>query len=415
LVNKEGILLASVDAKKYLLIFPLLLILIMLPYIILDAYPTIFWFSKIILLLFMAAVTFIWMTKARTHISAVETLIILLHFFYFLLGFVNYIAFAGWVGAFDFFFNAYIFVAAVFFYYIIPGQALLTKKYSMLLVALTNFHSANIILQYLTGQDLFGNQPIGERYWGMFGYGAPTGGIFLSMLYFIPFLLLRGAPRVISILMCSFAIIMTGDRGPIVQMFLSLLAAISIYSLYAKQYLHILYAFMFILLGAYYAISNDLIPERVFVFYDFLVYNGFSWGEISANSSLLSVEGYVHKWTLIFLNWFSTTNLFNMIVGSGLGATDVMLSEIAGVGRPHNILIEVVITYGILGGLMMLLIFLYLIRMAPLNSIILFPSIIPFAFQSIYSSNLFVLFLIQIYIYKSLQSMTVTSRHEKNP
>jgi hypothetical protein len=258
------------------------------------------------------------------------------------------------------------------------------------------FCSFDVILQSILGVNILGLEPpINGRYWGMFVFGAPSFGVFASILFFGACFYLRGKYLMLGSIIV--AVLLSGDRGAI----LSLLWSMTMYVLFIRKNLsEILLAGVFF--GAVIVILANfswLIPARILSLVDFLfefwepsfdVGNIFGLAEAPESAS---IAGYIQKYQLIWTGWFSWDNGLNAFFGTGWGLTHEKLAEVTGVGRPHNLLLELVIIYGIFTPLLFLKFILLLSKHKKFSTLIIVYTS-PFMFYSVYSFNFFIIFIL---------------------
>jgi hypothetical protein len=258
------------------------------------------------------------------------------------------------------------------------------------------FYSFDVVFQYFTGENVIGwDQNTSNRYWGFFYYGAPTAGIFISMLFYIPWFVFTGAKRVAIYVLLIAALLMTNDRGPILQI-------LTISVVYGLIYKPKVTTFL-ILLAVALLYSIDL-PNRVELVRQLAVDVVFGNEFIYHEDDIYSINGYLDKYILIINNWFSLSNATNFIVGAGIGGSELILKELIGLSRPHSHLLEFFITFGIFTGSFLIFLLVRFVASMKQCGIILAPIVFPFSFSSIYSFNWFILAVIAVICIQLLQN-----------
>ena len=275
------------------------------------------------------------------------------------------------------------------------------KFISILLV----FHSIDVIFQALFGVNVVGLPPyINDRNWGMFFYGAPTSGVFISMVFFIPWFFLKGWLRVFLYILFIAALLLSNDRGPVIQVFTILL----VYGMVYKFKLAITFVTLLLLIMlSMYGSILEYLPSRVGLlvrsFHHFIEYgiNDFL-AMVSENS--FSIKAYQEKYLAIYYGWFNFSNISHVFFGSGIGITHTILEEYTGVGRPHHTILELLITFGVCVFAYFFVILTKVIKKFKSISVVIMPALFPFSFSTIYSFNWFILFLSacisMVYIYR---------------
>lgn len=274
----------------------------------------------------------------------------------------------------------------------------LPKYVSLILL----FYSLDVLLQAIVGLNVFGIEPFGVRNWGFFVYGAPSAGVFIAMLFFVPWFWLAGAKRVAVYAIVISALIVSNDRAPVAQ----ILAAILFYLVFIRAKYILTVASLVTCFLAFYALSYlNLVPSRVHLLFDaffYMIENKHGISDLIQDSSIaasFSLHGYIDKWVSIFSNWFVIGNWFNVMFGTGIGITPVILAEYTGdVGRPHSNILEVIITFGLVPFSYFVAMFISFVRQYKSVSIVVLPALLPFSFYSIYSFNWFFLFIISLVV-----------------
>lgn len=275
------------------------------------------------------------------------------------------------------------------------------------------FHSLDIIFQTIFTFNIAGIEPVyigkgflSNRNWGFFNYGSPTAGYFFSMLFFIPLFCLQGIKRILFYILLITAIILTNDRGPIIQ----LSFAILYYFIVIKRYYF--QSFIGISLfatGIYYLNNMKILPTRIGNVIDviqFYTING--WSNLIINydqkdSDLVKVAlhhqnlyGYMEKISILINQWYTYDNLIYNLFGIGLGSSDLVMGSLTDLGRPHNLIIEILAVTGLIPGLILVLLILKFMKKNKDYVLIFLPTISPLTTHSITSFNFMFLIFFQI-------------------
>jgi hypothetical protein len=276
------------------------------------------------------------------------------------------------------------------------------KYFSILLIA----YSLDVIFQSIYGVNILGIEPpIYGRNWGMFVYGAPTAGIYISMMFFVPWFWLKGPKLVMVYCLVIVALFLSNDRGPILQ----IMAILFIYSFIYHFKLTITLFVFFIVFVINFDFSYEYLPHRIGMLFKLLSHiMDFGVNDLISNSSVsseYSIQAYIAKYVLIYNGWFSFDNIWNLLFGTGIGITSIILEQYTGVGRPHSNVLEFIITFGLLYSTYFIILVMVVIKRTKKISIVIMPALFPFSFQSLYSFNWFILFiaacLVMIYSYKT--------------
>ncbi|MFY4858283.1 hypothetical protein ACOTVL_07500 [Aliarcobacter butzleri] len=115
-----------------------------------------------------------------------------------------------------------------------------------------------------------------------------------------------------------------------------------------------------------------------------------------------SVFAYLNIWITNFNIWFRIENILYIIFGSGFGNLQAYFIYHGGYDRTHNMLLEIIMTFGLFGSFIIFNIFRKLITFSKPESLIVITHFSPFLFFSLYSANQIILFLISFFIYKNL-------------
>lgn len=249
-------------------------------------------------------------------------------------------------------------------------------------------YSVDVLIQRVVGVDLFGLQPFGERYWGVFSYGAPTFGVFISTVFFVPWFFLESKlKRVLVCVLYLAALLAASDRAPLVQLFLALV-------LFVPAPLILKLAFGGgLITGAYYLVwaNPEWLPEKIRLLLDavqLLIIRGPSdFLTDSATLRQLSLDAYLEKWVDVLSAWFTYDNVVNVVFGTGWGALPHVLRDTAGWSRPHSTYLELVISLGVIGAVVLTVVLLALWWRHPRRFLLLAPIVLPFAFFSVFSAN----------------------------
>lgn len=256
-------------------------------------------------------------------------------------------------------------------------------------------HCIDVIFQSVFGFNVLGIvPPIEGRNWGMFVYGAPSAGSYISMMFFVPLFWLRGFRLVVAYVVIGLALFMANDRGPVLQIF----SILFVYGLFFYFKVMMLIIVLFASLLYLFDFGYEVLPERIAMAVkavSYVVEYGVS-GLISDHrlANEYSIGGYLEKYASIYNGWFSMDNMWNVLFGSGIGITSVVLEEYAGIGRPHNNVLEFLITFGVLPSIYFILFVVGVVMREKKASIVLMPALFPFSFFSIYSFNWFFLFIL---------------------
>ena len=85
------------------------------------------------------------------------------------------------------------------------------------------FYSLDLIFQYFFSFNIIGIEPVlGNKNWGFFDMGSPPAGHFLSIFYFFPYFFTNGLKRFLIYLIITAGILVSGDRGPVIQILFSI-------------------------------------------------------------------------------------------------------------------------------------------------------------------------------------------------
>ena len=264
-------------------------------------------------------------------------------------------------------------------------------------IAVALFYCIDAIYQYVNGIDLFGFPTRNNRSWGAFYFGAPTFGIFLSFVFFLPFFYLKNRwLKLVVIAIFVGGLIVANDRAPIVQIVLAVILFAPFRPWY--RFLVIGFALTPILLVP---AMDPLVSNRVISLYWGLHLLFFEPESTEARTFLsqYGLIGYLLIWEGIIDGWLRWANLLNVLFGTGWGSSlDAVRSVSEGEsGRPHSIHLDILMVWGIVGYILVLgwLIRLYWHHR---ETFVIFASVVlPFSFFSLTSSNyLFLMTIIYI-------------------
>jgi hypothetical protein len=254
------------------------------------------------------------------------------------------------------------------------------------------FYCVDVIYQYFNGVNLFGFTPRNNRIWGAFYFGAPTFGIFLSFVFFLPFFYLKRR-WLKSVVVVIFAVTMfiANDRAPIVQTVLAILLFMSL------RPWHKLLAFGFALTPILLVtVSDPSASNRVIAIYEGVNFFLFSKDSAELEGFLNSygMTAYLDIWGGVTGGWFRWDNLVNVLFGTGWGSAPDAAASVSEFGRPHNIHLELLIIWGVVGYAAVLGWLIRLYRRHRETFVIFATAVLPFGFFSLTSSNY--LFMITI-------------------
>ncbi|MDB0048180.1 hypothetical protein N9F12_01940 [Burkholderiaceae bacterium] len=254
---------------------------------------------------------------------------------------------------------------------------------AVIIIAL--FYCADVLLQHINGVDLFGFEPRNGRIWGAFYFGAPTFGSFLSFVFFLPFFYLKGR-WLKSTVVVIFAITMfiANDRAPIVQTILAVLLFMPL------SRWHKLLAFGLIMTPLMFVtITEPSATNRVIAIYEGINIFLFGKDPAAVESYLISygMTAYLDIWGGVIGGWFNWDNLVNVLFGTGWGSAPDSAARISDFGRPHNIHLELLIVWGVVGYAAFLSWLIMLYRRHRDTFVIFSTAVLPFGFFSLTSSN----------------------------
>lgn len=277
-----------------------------------------------------------------------------------------------------------------------PARSPITEKSGKFIAWCLVAYSLDVIWQFVYKVDMLGIEPYGEvRNWGLFILGAPTFGVFAVSMFFAPWFYLNIPNKLFAYSIVIPAIFMANDRAPVLQLLACLI--FGIFFIKRKLLVTSLVAGSIAVLTIL-LVFLDLMPFRIKLLLDFIAWavqnpnSAFQLQGGDETSKLFSVYDYINTWSTIVNNWFSVGNYENVIYGSGWGAARDTLQYVAGVSRPHSVILELVVTFGFSS-----VIFIFalnrLIKKYRVNSLLVMPFFMPFLFFSVYSFNLFILFV----------------------
>jgi len=262
-------------------------------------------------------------------------------------------------------------------------------------IAVAFFYCADAIYQYFNGVDLFGFSTRNNRSWGSFYFGAPTFGIFLSFVFFLPFFYLKNWwLKLVVIAIFVSGLIVANDRAPVVQIMLATL----FFAPFRPGYRLLVIGFALtpiLLVPAMDPSASNRISSLYWGLNLFL----FNRESAEFQGYLLSygLTNYLHIWEGIIDGWFRWDNLFNVLFGTGWGSSLDAARSVSAGGRPHGIHLDILIVWGIVG---YMAVFGWLIRLYWRHRetfVILASVVLPFSFFSLTSSNyLFMMTIIYI-------------------
>ena len=250
-----------------------------------------------------------------------------------------------------------------------------------------------------------GTLPIVQEIGAFFYSGAPSFGIFAILVVFIPFFCLNDKWAKVSTLLIFLAILFSNDRGPIIV--LALLTFMIFPLLFSKTRLIILYIFLFCLLLSLFKFEIE--PARLKLLLEFfkvISREGISLENVFsvAQNKKYSFGAYLIKWDLIITNWFTYENILGVLFGTGFGVTHQIVAQFTDgvVGRPHNVALEILLTFGVVGSLYFLYLLAFIIKTYKQHSLLILSIFIPVLNFTVYSFNILLLLLISILIMKDL-------------
>lgn len=252
-------------------------------------------------------------------------------------------------------------------------------------IFVTLFYCADAMYQYINGVDLCGFTPQNNRFWGCFSFGAPTFGIFLSLVFFLPFFYLkRSWLRLVVVVMFALSMFIAGDRAPIVQTLLAM------FIFMPSRHWQKLLVFGLVLIPMPFLIEMDpSTSNRVIAMLEGMKLFLFSEDSVALEEFVHSygISAYLNIWSEVIGGWFTWDNLANVPFGAGWGSAPDAIASISRFGRPHNTHIEVLVIWGVVGYAAVLGWIIWLYRRNRETFVIFAPSILPFGFFSLVSSN----------------------------
>lgn len=252
----------------------------------------------------------------------------------------------------------------------------------------TAVYSVDVLIQRVVGVDLFGLQPFGDRYWGVFSYGAPTFGVFISTVFFVPWFFLKSRlKRFLLGALYLAALLIASDRAPLVQLFLALVIFVPV-----PLILKLLFGGGLIAGGYYVVLANpEWLPEKVRLLLEavrlLIIMGPRDFLTDSETLRQLSLDAYLEKWVDVLSAWFTYDNGVNVLLGTGWGALPYVLRDTAGWSRPHSTYLELVISLGLIGSVILAAVVLGLWWRYPRRFLLLAPVVLPFVFFSVFSAN----------------------------
>ncbi|EGA63709.1 hypothetical protein VIBR0546_16486 [Vibrio brasiliensis LMG 20546] len=258
--------------------------------------------------------------------------------------------------------------------------------------------SLDAVFQSIYGTNIFGfSEPFMGRHWGVFHYGAPTLGIYLSLIFFVPMYVLKS--RILAVLTMSIfalGILVSNDRAALMIVFSSFL----IYMLIqggGKRILYLIALTMLIVILS--AVLYDYLPYRIQWLVGFIKEVLVSDNISPEMLDRFSVSAYVDIWTTNIRIWFDQDNLFFVFFGSGFGNLQYFLVSEGGYERTHSFLLEILMTFGVFGNVFILIMLKGIIRNYNSGAIMILSYFTPFFFFSLYSANTLFMLIFSFYSY----------------
>lgn len=245
-------------------------------------------------------------------------------------------------------------------------------------IAVTVFYCLDTIYQFIQGVDLFGFELRNGRAWGAFHYGSPSIAELLSLVFFLPYFFLKSLfMRTLVYIIFIFAMILANDRGPILQIVLSAIVFFPIAKW--KRLLGV----MILLLPVIFVPSFDPSAENRLpaLFLGFKLFLLGDFEEFAAFTAMYGIDAYVDIWRNIYNFWFQWDNLIGVLFGSGWG----IVPEV--IGRPHNIHLELLISWGVFGYFLFITWLFIVYRRNHKTFVILAPCLLPVGLWSLTSAN----------------------------
>lgn len=229
------------------------------------------------------------------------------------------------------------------------------------------FVSLDVILQFVTGKDIFGYESFSRKYPGPFGDEAISGSYLQRFSLFILFLIPAFFPKLkskgpltlafLTFILFFCATLLSGNKFPFVMLFLSLLILLSIL-IESKKFILFLIFFSLIFF-VFYKNSTEVRNN----FSNF--YNKISQVQIYSTNVISSFKygteiDIPNVWLKEMHNGviaFNTKKIF----GGGVKSFKVSCIKVAKYScapHPHNYHIEILISVGVFGYLILMIIFL---------------------------------------------------------
>lgn len=274
-------------------------------------------------------------------------------------------------------------------------------------IGIAVFYSLDAIYQHYTGIDWFGFAPWGNRSWGAFNFGAPTLGVFLAMIIFLPFFFVKSRwLRWSAFLLIAFGMLVANDRAPMVQVIMAALLFSKLRLKYKLLTIGCVLAPIFFvpalppatsnrIIALYWGLHLFLFGQETMEFKDFYYSSG--------------IEAYGQIWGSLVTAWFRGDNIFNVIFGTGWGSSARLAERLSGLGRPHSIHLEIMVSWGLLGYAVIIAKLFNIALRYRAFFIILASSVLPFTFFSLISFNPFFLMALNYAFFVSAASSTSSS------
>ena len=271
-------------------------------------------------------------------------------------------------------------------------------------IGIAVFYSLDAIFQNYTGTDWFGFTPWGNRSWGAFNFGAPTLGVFLAMVIFLPFFFIKNTLiKWLFFLLIALGMVVANDRAPMVQVVLAALLFSKLRLKYKLLTIGCVLAPIFFVPALPPATSNRIIALywglHLFLF-------GQETSELKGFYYSSGIEAYGQIWGSILTGWFQWDNIFNVIFGTGWGSSFHLAERFSGLGRPHSIHLELLVSWGILGYAAVIAKIFHLFLRYRACFIILASAVLPFTFFSLVSFNPFFLMVLNYMFFVSAVGST---------
>ncbi len=381
----------------YFVINSLIYLFVTLPIAVEGFNPYLMTINKVLILLiaFLAGYKFYIINSNRIKLSIVSG--------YFII-FVIYSYFSGIylyeINYFNGVKELLLFVSLVFIIWFVKNTPI-KIQYIKFISFIILLYSVDVIIQAKFGIDLFGFiNHFNERFWGIFHYGAPSFGIFIALFIFLPFFLYKNLFIKISIFsIYLYSLILSNDRAAILIVLFSLF----MYMFIKNRKYFILSSMILFVLSIFIFQFKELLPYRIEMLINLInkvIEEGIFLDDNALKES--SVYHYLEIWSTNLNIWFSLDNYFFILFGSGWGNLQAFFITYGGFERTHNMLLEILMTFGIVGSLVFILIIKRLLIYNDNRLLLIFTYFTPFLFFSLFSANQLLLFVVSYMIYMNL-------------